>query len=41
LFIYLYRVILKYKPTIVFVEHDAAFIKNIATKILNLKNCEI
>lgn len=28
--------ILKYKPTIVFVEHDEMFIKNVATKIIKL-----
>lgn len=28
--------ILKYKPTIVFVEHDEAFIKNVATKVIKL-----
>ena len=28
--------ILKYKPTLVFVEHDKTFVKNIATKIINL-----
>ena len=29
--------ILKYKPTIIFVEHDETFIKNVATKVINLK----
>ena len=29
--------ILKYKPTIIFVEHDDTFIKKVATKIINLK----
>ena len=29
--------ILKYKPTIIFVEHDETFIKKIATKIIELK----
>ena len=29
--------ILKYKPTIIFVEHDEAFIKNVATKVINLE----
>lgn len=29
--------ILKYKPTLIFVEHDEAFVKNIATKIVELK----
>ena len=29
--------VLKYKPTIIFVEHDEAFIKNVATKIIHLK----
>ena len=29
--------ILKYKPTLIFVEHDESFIKNIATKIVELK----
>ena len=28
--------ILKYKPTIIFVEHDETFIKNIATKVIRL-----
>ena len=28
--------ILKYKPTLIFVEHDEAFIKNVATKIIHL-----
>lgn len=31
--------ILKFKPTIVFVEHDESFIKNIATEIIDLNNC--
>ena len=30
------EVILKYKPTIIFVEHDETFVKNIATKIIKL-----
>lgn len=29
--------ILKYKPTIIFVEHDETFIKNVATKVINLE----
>ncbi len=29
--------ILKYKPTLIFVEHDDTFIKKVATKIINLK----
>ena len=29
--------ILKYKPTIIFVEHDETFIKNVATKVIELK----
>ena len=29
--------ILKYKPTLVFVEHDEAFIKNVANKIIKLE----
>lgn len=29
--------ILKYKPTLIFVEHDDTFIKKVATKIVNLK----
>ena len=29
--------ILKYKPTIIFVEHDETFIKKIATKIIELE----
>lgn len=28
--------ILKYKPTLIFVEHDKAFIKNIATKVVHI-----
>lgn len=28
--------ILKYKPTLIFVEHDETFIKNVATKIINI-----
>lgn len=28
----------KYKPTIIFVEHDDTFVKNIATKIINLNS---
>ena len=28
--------ILKYKPTLIFVEHDKTFVENIATKIINL-----
>lgn len=31
------EMILKYKPTIIFVEHDETFIKNVATKIVRLK----
>ena len=27
----------KYRPTIIFVEHDETFIKNIATKIVHVK----
>ena len=30
--------ILKYKPTIIFVEHDEAFINKVATKIIHLDN---
>ncbi len=30
--------LIKYKPTIIFVEHDETFIKNIATKIIHLDN---
>lgn len=30
--------ILKYKPTILFVEHDETFVKNIATKTIKLEN---
>lgn len=30
--------ILRYMPTLIFVEHDDTFINNIATKIVNLKN---
>ena len=30
--------ILKYKPTLIFVEHDKTFVKNIATKIIDLTN---
>lgn len=29
--------ILKYKPTIIFVEHDETFVKNVATKVINLE----
>ncbi len=29
--------IIKYKPTIIFVEHDETFIKNVATKVISLK----
>lgn len=29
--------ILKYKPTLIFVEHDETFIKKIATKIIHLE----
>lgn len=29
--------IIKYKPTIIFVEHDETFIKNVATKVINLE----
>ena len=31
------EVILKYKPTLIFVEHDETFINNVATKIINLE----
>lgn len=30
--------VLKYKPTLVFVEHDETFVENIATKIIKLEN---
>lgn len=30
--------ILKYKPTLIFVEHDETFVKNIATKTICLDN---
>lgn len=30
--------ILKYKPTIIFVEHDEMFVKNVATKMIKLEN---
>lgn len=30
--------ILKYKPTIIFVEHDETFIKNVATKVIQVEN---
>ena len=30
--------ILKYRPTLIFVEHDEAFIEKVATKIINLEN---
>lgn len=30
--------ILKYKPTLIFVEHDETFIEKVATKIINLNN---
>ena len=29
--------ILKYKPTLIFVEHDETFIEKVSTKIINLK----
>jgi len=32
--------ILKYNPTLIFVEHDEAFIKKVATKIINLESWE-
>ena len=28
--------ILKYKPTLIFVEHDETFVKNVATKIVSI-----
>lgn len=31
------EMLLKYKPTLVFVEHDEAFIRNVATKIVEIK----
>lgn len=31
--------ILKFEPTIIFVEHDETFIKNVATKIIHLERC--
>ncbi len=31
------EVILKYKPTLIFVEHDEAFVKKVATKIIKLE----
>ena len=30
--------ILKYNPTIIFVEHDEMFVNNIATKVIHLEN---
>lgn len=30
------ELLLKYQPTIVFVEHDRAFVENVATKIIQL-----
>lgn len=30
--------ILKYKPTLIFVEHDKTFVKNVATKIVEIKS---
>lgn len=30
------EVICEYRPTMLFVEHDAAFVKNTANKIINL-----
>ena len=33
--------ILKYRPTLIFVEHDEIFVKNIATKLICLSNDEI
>ena len=32
--------ILKYEPTIIFVEHDETFIEKIAKKVINLKNID-
>lgn len=32
--------ILKYKPTLIFVEHDEAFVKNVATKVVKLEKYE-
>jgi len=32
--------ILKYKPTLIFVEHDQTFIQNVATKIIHLDNLQ-
>ena len=29
--------ILKYEPTLIFVEHDETFVKNVATKIIELE----
>ena len=31
--------LIKYKPTIIFVEHDETFVKNVATKIIHLEKC--
>lgn len=31
------EVILKYKPTLIFVEHDITFVKNVATKVVKLE----
>ena len=30
--------ILKYKPTLIFVEHDEAFVERVATKIVYIEN---
>lgn len=32
------ELILEYKPTLLFVEHDRAFCDNIATKVVNITN---
>ena len=31
------EMILKYQPTLIFVEHDESFIQNVATKVLRLE----
>ena len=30
------ELLLKYRPTILFVEHDAAFVENVATKVIEM-----
>ncbi|MDH6670813.1 ATPase subunit of ABC transporter with duplicated ATPase domains [Paenibacillus sp. LBL] len=33
------ELLLEYKPTLLFVEHDSEFVHNVATKVVELSHC--